>query len=75
MTGGFTLPGFLRDEPKRDREIRYTIRYSASIHPNFTAPNSYEDFLAILARTDFYEMPYHIMQNIENAREDVLTYA
>jgi len=75
MTGGFTLPGFLREEPRRDNEIRYTLRYSAGIHPNYPPPNSYEDFTAILHFIDFYEAPYLIMQNIEKAREDVLAYA
>lgn len=75
MSEGFTLPGFLRNDPRREREIRFTLRYSASLPPVYNQPNSYENFTAILQTVDFYEMPYHIMQNIEKAREDVLSYA
>jgi hypothetical protein len=75
MTEGFTLPGFLRDDPRKDREIQYTLRYSACYPPVYNLPNSWENFAAILQTIDFYEMPYHLIQNIERAKEDMLTYA
>lgn len=75
MTEGFTLPGFLRNDPRKEREIWYTLKYSACFPPAYNQPNSYENFTAILQQIDFYEIPIHIMQNIEKAREDVLAYA
>ncbi len=75
MSDGFTLPGFLRNEPKRNLEIWYTLKYSACFPPIYNLPNSYENFTALLGTIDFYESPYHIMQNIERIKEGVLAYA
>ena len=75
MSDGFTLPGFLQDDPKRDLEIQYILRYSACFPPIYNQPNSYENLAAILGTIDFYESPYHIMQNIERIKEGVLAYA
>lgn len=75
MTDGYTLPGFLRNEPRKDRQIQYTLRYSAGLLPCYNTPNSIENFMAILQNIALYEMPYHLMQNIERAKEDVFIYA